>query len=680
MPFALRAQPRHPRASRRRLGAEAGEDVAARVALAERVKAAAIEVVGLQRQLDGLSDPATNGPEVRARALAAAEGAQRDAVEFLACRTELEAAVAAREARVRELTRRLQGLTGRRTLGAWEARLDADVPWVLTRAEYDQTRTKFHAVTGWPRDDRLLPKLVPPGATLVVANPTRPDLDLVVPPGYEAGFGPDGPVVTRSAWVDVPAPTGAPTPAEIDEVRRLLASWGYPNLDDAAVARVGESQLREVVARRDKGTRRVWAVVDERPYDPTWWYATPWGQEKVVFVPPAVRGQYGWEASVAAPLPEDGALVGVEHPHPYVVGQPAPLRTYEEDNPSFGGARTYGVYRPPTVPGQLPPVILTGRGDRQGPRWWGGEGSSGGMWGGSYSDAERGEWWHEALATVARSAALNALTTAVFSVLTLGGGAPLVQAAFQVVARSAVGDTAAGRALDAAVQAKFDAGARVLAPDSPGQVVTDLFAPVQPVAADSPIQAVVAGAPAVVAAAGAPAKANAVLAEAALASAYLDATGPFGQLLGLAFRELTIRAHAAEAEAAALRRQLAERQAELQGQAWFRAVQAAATALTAVALVASGAAVFGALLQTATSAAQAALTLVDAQEQLKLQRQDLEAAVAGQVAEYERAAAEIEAQLAEAERAAAARKRKKSTGGLVAAAIVGGLALAVLRR
>jgi hypothetical protein len=495
---------------------------------------------------------------------------------------------------------------------AWEIPLNADIAWPMTRAEYDRNRTTAYRVTGVAPNNELLPDIgpgYPPGW-----YPRRTpwggfkigrldfqglylffDADLKV---SESGSQPSW-IPTRSRA----APFAIMDPGvRRGDIFRVSDRAVIGHVDDAGrVLRANGSVTDQIPYPNPGFPPERLPLTELKVYDPTWWYDSDFGREVVIFVPPAVQGQYGWEAAEFHTLPEDPTMqiVAVPWPHPYLTDLPAPLAIYRLGTGSMAG----GGANPNTLAAIFrSPFIVTGRGDRQRP-WrypkppdellvagaW--PADAPGYLRGHYEDEETQEWWQEAL--------------------------------------------------DEATSVGIIIGGVVLTVASAGA-----FAPLLALATTAAAAKLGRGAVAEQAAAG--------ISTYAKATTSLTVLGPVAQLSHLAVGELAIRSQQSQAAADELRLDLNARRAYLQDQGWFRAAQTAATVYFAVAAAYAGAATLAAsagagavtagagtvaagLTQQIMKASTAALTLNNAAQSMRAQQREVEAA-----AEAESAALDAE--------------------------------------
>lgn len=505
----------------------------------------------------------------------------------------------------------------------WRTALDAEVVFTLTRANYDRSRKKLYAVTGLPRNDVALPKLVPPGAVLVQSENLNPIDDIAADPNawMEAPELPIPEVMqavvtfsrsnagprrlayrialqaARAKHPDIAdlrpdfrPPYSEPMIRLATEIARILElvampwdgtalfpeySWaetdGAGRIKDpvateraaydafraalsgrapvtvqtgvAGARAAGATAVPPPVAGRSWSSRRVANPFGPRnvtgptgrllvPRDPAslvlfddWWYDTPWGQERVQWIPPLGRNVYAWDLPAAYALPAD-SLVLVRYPHPYLLGMPAP-ETMVRFTTAPGGEGSFGLYRSRVMlmaiaPGNEPWLFTLDNGEQ--------------AWAGYYAEAPDTDFMDDVVAWVSRTAAVQMLLVGVAAVLTGGAAGVAIQGAF----------TAAGAAAGSA-------------------------------------QAALAGA---VISAAAPDQVNAALVAVAEQAPYADLIPYVGELVGLTFQELTVRAHAVRQEQDRLRLELARARQEIVSQQWFgiakQAIKAVAQAILTI--------------------------------------------------------------------------------------------------
>jgi len=535
-------------------------------------------------------------------------------------------------------------------MGDPSALLDAEVPVLLSRADYDRTRRNFYLLSGMGRDDARLPKLVPPGALEVrlrdIQDPTfgdadrRAELDL---PAYDTATPASAWVPARTRTVERTrqvcppqilrhgqAPSGCRTEVYLEAApawdgRARLPRWvtlrdqsealrnaqalaaqsrGNPTVAYAPrfdatpeAARAGLSDLVRVEVRDDDGSILTGEVEPSRP-DATltddWWYDTAWGREEVVtFVPPLVLGKYGWQPAVVSPLDEGDDVVLVRRPHPYIVGMPEPVLGVVPLATQSGRGDAPLATSPADPRGRYrSPVVVTGAYKRNRPIRLP-EG-----WIGWYQESDDSPWYEravrDAVGTVARIGAVRLLAAGVGAIFTAGAAAPLIQAGLSL-ASSAGGDAAGGfvGAPGTAAATGTPPGASVTSGTavSPSNALAELA---ERAAAEAP--RAVDAAPVV-----APTQTNVVLQEIAKGLAYI----PFDSLETLAFRELVLQAEVRRARRDALRLELARIRAkvEAEGGVWLFAAQKAFELVRVVILTVAS----GGILTTVEAAIKAAL-------------------------------------------------------------------------
>lgn len=582
---------------------------------------------------------------------------------------------------------------------SWWTHLDAEIPVLLSRANYDRTRKNFYRVTGMPRNDEVLPKLVPPGASLI-----RKVTGFALTRPGGGNFLAEWSTVFDDPSSDYALPLEqfymtfaeheASAPRE--EVRNpygmvLFTKVASPDFSTALYPEqeFGTQVTPPNYVGRWATSNRGWPAwygnlflrpggVD--PHSDEWWYDTPWGREvAVTFVPPLVMGQFGFEQAVMSPLSEP-QVVAVRWPHPYIVGLPEPtekriLNLWWAGTPNPG--TQVGLFKSS--------VIATGAGGRQYPILEGGE-----FWIGSYRDKDKKEWWENALdvavQTVARETALQILIQTVGTVVSAGAASGFIQAGLSLASR--FGGDAVVKALTQSdlptlpemLRPGYSQGAGTAAQGTQN-VIIEAAAEIAPEAL--PVVA--------------PEETNAVLAEAAKASVVLENLGPVQELYALAFRELAVLAQTSTEKRDALRVELAGLRAKLEGQDWYRI---STEVWEKGRLIASGLAlVFGGgvealaqalakLAETALTAASTALKIQDANELMRIARDQLEAQNQAELSAYDEEIRRVNAEIADLERRLALlRERQRREGSTAtptkaigAGAVAFGLALLFLGR
>mgnify|MGYP001562732274 CR=1 FL=1 len=543
----------------------------------------------------------------------------------------------------------------------FDQQLDAEIAVYLTRADYDRTRKKFYAVTGLPRDDVNFPKLWPPGSIVIQSADGNPILDIAANPvDWED-------VASQVQWY-VACVARLPGPPWISEVMRVAdrdptdperkecsdrgGSWTprTPTTFDPIAQWLGLVNVSQGIEGGPVGAAgvtfqtRSYAKAMEDGYDRSyrpkvdpailrvsddWWYDTPWGQERVRFVPWIVMGRYAWNPAMYTELPSDGTpqgifktqrLVAVRYPHPYIVGLPEPERVITAGSWSYNNTKSpaqFGLFRSQ--------FIITGddqsHGRGQFPLWFGGDD---GYWMGFYQAAKNEDVWEQTVSYVSRNAALQIVVGAALVMITAGAGASLLSAV--VGAPGAVVGSATGIASGGLVSA----GAAVVAGAGGGAIGTIVGSAVAltgaAVSAAGAAAAVAATAtltsalahPAVavsIVSATSPEQVNSVIADVARGAVYADLIPFVGPLMDMTFTELTVRAQTTEMKRDAMRVKLVEIHAEVTAQEWFgitkQAITIAVTVVIAVTAIAGAVAAAqslaaGAAAPAGSAAAQAA--------------------------------------------------------------------------
>lgn len=491
--------------------------------------------------------------------------------------------------------------------------MPADVPRRVTRAQADRLRREFYLATGMARDDVALPKLVPPGAALVVnADPAK---DFAVSAENEVEADMLVANATRQARTPMPSQGGA----QVNAIDVFALSAQH-------------------------------VLASDPTYRDDWWYATPWGQERVVWTPPRVLGIFGYEPTVAFSLPRGSVVLVDATPGSFgateisITGIPASQETFAFSNMAGGIGKNWTSRQLALVQSD---ALLMSSGDRMHPQLQEvvrHDGSRVVAFTGAYNDVESSSnFVHQVVETVARSVALEVVIVAVSAVVSFGalagvfegvlaGGASAVAGAGSVVGG---GFLDAGEALLAAAAANggvtglaevtlaIAANAAGLAVASAGAVAGLGLGVAAEVGAAAITNPSVVGA---VASVAAPDQVNALLVEIAKGTVYASLVPIVGPLIDLTIEDLTTLAQTSAAKRDEVAADLAMNRQKVEAEPWFKAVQAASQVVGAIVNNVVGA-IFPVLLlvEAAVSAATMGLRLEQAREVVTAMKTHLDA-------------------------------------------------------